>query len=107
MSDIQITEEPLEIFRMVLRSLESHRPPKAEQDVLQLIQKRYHLESAPSRWPDQLVKDNVSVDYARVSRLRSPHVRPGNFASHEDFSLGPQKAHCVHTEWASKRAFTG
>jgi hypothetical protein len=56
------TEAPVEIFRMVLRSLESHRPAKAETDLLDMIRERYGLKADPERWPDQLFAKRVSVE---------------------------------------------
>ena len=62
MDKLNKTDDPKTIFEMVLRSLESYREKKAEQDLLDNIAGHYSLEGKPERWPKQLVDGSVAVD---------------------------------------------
>lgn len=76
MDPLNRTEDPLEIFQMVLRSLESHREAKAEHDLLDGIGTRYSLSGNRVGWPNQLVAHGVEVDafLKFVLELLSPFV---------------------------------
>jgi hypothetical protein len=59
---LRLTEQPVEIFQMVLRSLETHRPAKAEHELLDEIRERYLLSGNAKLWPSELIKKRISVD---------------------------------------------
>lgn len=62
MENLRKTEDPVEIFRMVLRSLESHRRRKQETRLLDDIRDHYALGDDTRRWPEELVGKSVAVD---------------------------------------------
>ena len=58
---IRITEDPESVFDEVLRSLESHRPSKAETDILDAIRKEFRLPRNRSSWP-RLLASQTTVE---------------------------------------------
>jgi hypothetical protein len=53
-AELRVTSEPRDIFAAVLNSLESHRPAKAEHDVLDALRERFALPVERAAWPDVL-----------------------------------------------------
>ncbi len=74
-ASIRITEDPESVFEEVLRSLESHRPAKAERDILDKIQERFGLLEKPGDWPAQLASQTKVEEFlAYTLQLISPFV---------------------------------
>lgn len=72
---IRITGDPLSVFEDVLRSLESHRPSKAERDILDEIQERFQLPRNRKKWPSLLANRTTVEEFLDYTLgLLSPFV---------------------------------
>jgi hypothetical protein len=60
--DLRVTEDPVEIFGMVLKSLEAHRAAKAERDILDDVREHFSLSKRWKRWPEELIRKGVTID---------------------------------------------
>lgn len=61
-AQIRITKGDEAVFSDILRSLESHRPSKAETDILEKIGEHFDLPRNRKLWPAALARNRVAVD---------------------------------------------
>ncbi|MDX6576890.1 MAG: hypothetical protein QOE96_2843 [Blastocatellia bacterium] len=61
-AEIRLTKSDREIFQDIFLSLESHRPAKSENDILDEVARHFGLPAERKVWPDTLVSKGEPVD---------------------------------------------